>query len=87
MVQLSHIKSFRPELSRWSLTARGMKRAAERSPRLASDGADVDSGARAQLAALEASSCDVGYSALPMPQHSLSIVGGRPFSKVRRGML
>lgn len=30
---------------------------------------------------LEASRCDVGYSALPMPQHKLSIVGGRPFSK------
>lgn len=86
-ISISSGNPMRNTPSRWSLTARGMKRAAERSPRLASDGADVDAGARAQLAALEASSCDVGYSALPMPQHSLSIVGGRPFSKVRWGML
>ena len=32
---------------------------------------------------LRARSCDVGYGALPLPQHKLSVVGGRPFSKAR----
>ena len=70
---------------RWSLTKRGLSRRLEQWPAGATAESeasrDPDAGARAQMAILQARQCDVGFSALPLPQHRISIVGGRPFSK------